>query len=292
MRISATFPCSGLKLGSALRILGILPVFVVALPAHTHEFWLEPLDYQIAPDGMVQAELVNGEFFEGSRLSYLPQSFERFEMVSGDGHMDVENRLGARPALDTATLGEGLHVVSYMSKMATLNYAEWDKFASFAAHKDFEGVEAAHAVRALPRDGFREGYWRFAKALVGVGHAQGSDRRTGLLTEFVALDNPYTDDLSQGMRFALFYGDDIRADAQVELYRKGAPKDDVPDNVIVTLHRTDAAGIVTLPVEQGYSYMVDAVLLREPSPAQTEQSGIVWETLWATTTFAVGATPD
>lgn len=270
-----------------MRILTALFALNFAIPAQSHEFWIEPLDYQIAREGMLQAELVNGQFFEGSKLAYLPQRFVNFEMSSGIRRQPVENRLGARPALDNTPFGDGLHVISYTSQMATLNYAEWEKFLSFADHKNFEGVEAAHDARGLPRSDFEEGYWRLAKTLIGVGNSAGNDFRTGLITEFVALDNPYTADLSGGMRLQLFYGDAVRANAQVELYQKPAQGGET----LVTLHQTDAEGIVTVPVEPGYSYMVDAVVLRVPTEEQTAATSVVWETLWASTTFQVAGIP-
>lgn len=269
-----------------MRTLAIVFALTAALPAPTkliaHEFWIEPLAYQVDAETRIQGELVNGQEFSGSFLAYLPQRFTRFTVASGMRQSDVENRLGARPALDIDPLAEGLHVISYQSRMSTLNYAEWAKFVTFSEHKDFEDYEARHDARDLPRDGFDEGYWRFAKTLVGVGNSVGSDFRTGLATEFVALDNPYTDDLSDGMRVQLYYLDDLRPDVQVELFEKA------PDGTVdITLHRTDARGIATLPVQAGYSYLADAVVLREPSPELAAEAEIEYETLWAALTFGV-----
>lgn len=265
-----------------MRILAVLITLSFPVPAFAHEFWIEPGDYQISTDGMVQGELVNGEEFEGTRMAFLPQRFTRFTATLGMRGGDVQNRLGARPALDMEPLGEGLHIISYQSRLSTLDYAEWEKFLKFATHKDFADIEAAHDARGLPREGFSEGYWRFAKTLVGVGHGAGNDVRTGLATEFVALDNPYTDDLINGLRVQLYYLDHPRPDAQVELFEKA------PDgSVDITLHRTDGDGIATLPVKSGHSYLVDAVVLREPSAELAAQADIDWETLWAALTFAV-----
>lgn len=269
-----------------MRILASLFTVATALSAPSqvlsHEFWIEPLAYQIGTEDMLQGEFVNGQEFEGSELAYLPQRFELFTMSSGMRRSVVENRLGARPALDIAPLAEGLHAISYQSRLSTLTYTEWEKFLKFAAHKDFQDIEAIHDARGLPRSGFDEGYWRFAKALIGVGNSEGSDLRTGLATEFVALDNPYTDDLSDGLRVQLFFMDAVRADAQVELFEKA------PDGTVeITLHRTNDEGIATLPVKAGHSYLVDGVILREPSAIRAEQAEIEWETLWAALTFAV-----
>lgn len=266
-----------------MRILAaLIATIAFTLPAQSHEFWIEPLDYQISADARVQGGLFNGQNFEGAQLSYLPQRFVRFMMASGLRQGDVENRLGATPALDTAPFGEGLHIISYQSQMATLGYSEWEKFLKFADHKAFDNIETWHDARNLPRTGFDEGYWRYAKTLIGVGHSVGRDVRTGLDVEYVALDNPYTDDLSNGMRVQLYVLDEPRADGQVELFEKA------PDGTVeITLHRTDANGIATLPVKAGHSYLVDHVHLREPTAALTAETGIVWETLWAALTFDV-----
>lgn len=265
-----------------MRILATLFAILTALPAQSHEFWIEPLAYQIEPDGQLQAELLNGQEFEGTQLAYLPQRFELFRMASGMRQLDVENRLGARPALDNAPLAEGLHAISYQSRLSKISYTEWEKFLTFAAHKDFQDIEAIHDARGLPREGFTEGYWRFAKTLIGVGHSSGRDFRTGLGVEFVALDNPYTDDVSNGLRVQLHFLEETLADSQVELFEKA------PDGTVeITLHRTDADGIATLPVQAGHSYLVDHVVLREPSAALAQAAEIEWETLWAALTFAV-----
>ncbi len=267
-----------------MRILAILLTVFAALPAQSHEFWIEPLAYQVDSDATISGELINGQEFAGSHLGYLPQRFERFTVAAGMRQSNVENRLGARPALNIDPLAEGLHVISYQSRLATISYSEWAKFMAFAEHKDFADIEAIHDARGLPRTGFTEGYWRFAKTLVGVGNAMGRDFNTGLATEFVALDNPYIDDLSNGIRVQLYYLGDMRPDAQVELFEKA------PDGTVtVTLHRTDAMGIATLPVKAGHSYLVDAVVLREPDPELVGDADIEWETLWAALTFSVPA---
>ena len=44
---------------------------------------------------------------------------------------------------------------------------------------------------------------------------------------------------------------------------------------------------MTLPVQSGMEYMIDAVVLRPAEAAVLEQTGMQWETLWANTTFMV-----
>lgn len=268
----------------ALTLSLIIFLAPAATPAVAHELWIEPVDYRPAANSKIAAHIVNGEKYKGFNLAYLPRKFKTFITVSGSGVTPVEGRIGDSPALQLDKASEGLHVVVYQSTPDTVTYRNFDKFQSFANHKDFPGVGEAHSKRGLPDKNFREVYTRYSKSLVGVGRGAGQDSRTGLETEIIALDNPYTDDLSDGMRVQLWYGDDVRADAQVELFEKSEDGE-----ITITLHRTDIHGIAVLPVKLGHEYMVDAVVLREPDAVLAGENNAVWETLWANMTFEVPA---
>ena len=97
-------------------------------------------------------------------------------------------------------------------------------------------------------------------------------------TEFIALSNPYTDDLTQGMAVQILYQGAPRADAQIEIFDR-APDDEVT----ITTLQTDAEGRASIPVKPGHSYLLDAVVLREAPKG----GDAVWQTLWAAITFSV-----
>lgn len=262
----------------------LAPVFVLcAWPAVAHELWIEPQTFVIEPDTMIVADLVNGENFEGTKLAFIPQRFEHFAIVSGGKFAPVESRIGSTPALAQPGIGTGLHVALYQSKPADLIYTEWEKFQRFLDHKDLDDdTRARHAALGATEDSFKEVYTRYSKTLVAVGDGAGADRRFGMETEIVALTNPYTDTVADGMRLQLFYQAAVRADEQIEIFERA------PDGTVaVFLVRTDAEGVATVPVKPGHAYMADAVVLREPAPALAEARDAVWETLWANLTWAM-----
>ncbi|WP_037294379.1 DUF4198 domain-containing protein [Roseobacter sp. CCS2] len=264
-----------------MRVLALI-LSLFSAPVAAHEFWIEPTDYQINADTNLEANIVNGEAFAGANLSFLPQRFVNFALFLGTESARVEGRPGDLPALQQAPVGEGLNVAVYQAKNQIVSYEEWEKFQRFVDHKDFGDVLRQHEARGLPLDDFTEVYSRHAKTLIGVGHAEGSDRRVGLETEIVALTNPYTGDLSNGFRVQVYYRNNLRPDTQVEVFEKA------PDSrVSIALYRTNADGIATFPVKPGHAYMVDAVVLRVPDDTLVERSGAVWETLWANLTFGV-----
>ena len=166
-----------------------------------------------------------------------------------------------------------------------MTYTEWDKFLSFAAHKDFPQAEADHLANGWPQDRFKERYTRHAKTLIAVGDGRGADAPLGLETEFTALTNPYDPDFDGQMKVTLTYEGSPRVDAQVEIF------DRAPDGeVTVTLQRTDDMGEAVIPVTPGHDYLLDAVVLRpapEADKVTDDPNQPVWETLWAALTFHV-----
>jgi|TARA_R110000787_G_scaffold153800_3_gene267670 uncharacterized GH25 family protein len=255
---------------------------ILASPVSAHEYWIQPLDYTVAPDATLMAQIVNGSDYTGQNLPYLPQRFVRFDDVVGGQVSPVAGRTGDVPAVQMANPKEGLNVLVYQARNATVDYKDWDTFVRFTEHKDLKGIIEAHSVRGFTQEAFKEIYSRYSKSLVAVGNGAGKDSRTGLETEIVALTNPYTDDVSGGMRFQLWYGNAPRANVRFEVY------DRAPDGTVTqTFLKTDAQGMVTVPAKPGYSYMADAVVIREPAKALADESGALWETLWANMTWAI-----
>ncbi|KIN61001.1 DUF4198 domain containing protein [Sulfitobacter noctilucae] len=263
----------------------LLTVLLCAAPvaAASHELWIESSDYQIESGDQLQAVFKNGENFEGSTLSYFDRSAKRFELRIGDRVVRLAPRSGDNPALNLRLpIGDALVSVVYETTPAEVTYSDWAKFKKFIAHKDFATAEADHAAAGWSKEKFRESYTRHAKALMAVGSGAGSDTEAGLETEFVALSNPYAAGFNNRMKVSLLYEGAPRADAQVEVFDR-APD----DSVTVTLHRTDADGVATIPVTAGHEYLFDAVVLRPAPQASTEENAVVWETLWAALTFDV-----
>ncbi|THH39203.1 DUF4198 domain-containing protein [Aliishimia ponticola] len=252
---------------------------MLARPLNAHEFWIDPVRYQVPPGENIVADFRNGENFEGVQLAFFDRNSTRLQMAHKGDVRDLTPRAGDRPAINQAPMGDGLHVLAHETTMSRLTYREWEKFAGFAAHKDFADIQQRHMDRGLPAENFREGYSRHAKALVTVGKVNGADQELGMVTEFVARTNPYTPDFTGEMKVNLYYQGQIRPDAQVEIFDTG------PDGTTdVRLARTDSAGQAVIATQPGHRYLLDAVTLE---PADDGQ--IVWRTYWAALTFAVPA---
>lgn len=248
--------------------------------ASAHEFWIEPLSYRIQPGEQIKADLKVGQEFNGTSYPFRPSQFERFELVQDGVTTEVTGRVGDNPALDMNVAQDGLMVIVHETADSRLAYTDFKKFEKFVAHKAFPDLIALHDERGIGREKFKETYRRYAKSLIGVGSATGSDKQVGLKTEIVALANPYTDARDE-MAVQVFLDRQPRVGVQVELFEK-APNDDV----IVTLHTTDENGVASFPIKTGHRYLVDAVWA-EALPNDDPAAGPVWKTHWAALTFEV-----
>ncbi|MCB1407810.1 MAG: DUF4198 domain-containing protein [Rhodobacteraceae bacterium] len=266
-----------------LRFLFVAHLALLSpVPSAAHEFWVDPTDFTLSVGATLEADLRVGQNFEGGAMSFIPRNFTRFEVVQGDSVTPVEGRIGDKPALRMDMTAPGLAIVLHETTNSFLSYDAWDRFVRFVEHKDFPDVLERHRARGLPDSGFTEFFSRHVKSLVAIGDGAGQDRAFGLRTEFVALANPYTDDISAGVPVLLLLDGEPRVQVQVELW------DRAPDGTVsVTLHRTDDAGQVLLPVSAGHVYMADAVAMLEIDPEEPRNA--VWQSLWASLTFAVPA---
>ena len=266
-----------------LKSLAIcLPALLAPVAALGHEFWIEPQEFQPPNGASVIADFRNGEEFKGPSQSYISQRSRRLDGALGDDITAINPRMGDRPAISIAPEGEGLLVLIHATADSIITYREIEKFEAFVRHKDAVHALEAQVEEVWPADGLREAYSRYAKSLVALGDGAGSDREFGLLTELVALENPYSGDVSDGLDVALFYAGQPRSSAQIEVFERA------PDtSVKVSLVQTDDLGRATIPVRPGHVYMLDAVVLRRPTAELAAERNVLWESLWANLTFLV-----
>jgi Domain of unknown function (DUF4198) len=274
----------------SLRLIVLVALSLASLsfgsaPALSHEFWIEPEKYQVNSDGTLRAGLRNGQMFKGARLPYFDNRIRRFETIQNGLSRPYVGRMGDMPALVLDDLQPGLLIALHETTPDLITYRTWEKFARFAANQGFGDVEAEHSQRGLPESGFVERYSRHAKLLVSVDHGKGTDRAFGLETEFVALKNPYTLNTKPASMPAtvtvpvqLLYQGAPRVLAQVEIFERA------PDGTVQSsLAKTDATGLLQVPVRAQHSYLLNAVVLR---PVEGDAK-VVWETLWASMVFAL-----
>ena len=277
-----------MPLRTVYRVSLALAMLASAPHALAHEFWIEPKDFTVEPGETIEAEIKVGQGFKGNAYSFNPRNHTRFTILTPDGDVEVDSRIGDRPAVSQSVATPGLAILVHQTTDSLLTYDDPAKFRQFVDDEGLDGTLEAHAARGLPEAGFREIYSRHVKALVevgdGSGDGEGGDRELGLPIELTVEGDPYAEPLPDSVTLRATYGGEPMDGALVNVFIR--PLGETEGEAERLRPRADAQGRVTVPLEPGTRYLANVVKMREPEPLKAEDSDAVWESLWASTTFA------
>ena len=260
-----------------------LAILLLAPLARAHEFWIEPSDFTLEPDEPLVAELADGQDFSARYLPYSASRYPSVTIAGPDGVRAWRGEDGARPAIRAELSASGLHVIALESIAGSTVHDTLEEFTAFAVEEGAPGIAARHREAGLPRTRILELFTRHAKTLVSVGEAGGEDRPLGLELEIVALTDPYEANAPDAQPFRLLLDGEGLADTQVSVFHKaeGEAAAEGRDTI-----RTDESGRFEVETARSGHYLVSAVLLRRPAPSRMLDTGALWESLWASMTFA------
>ena len=262
----------------------IIVFFYSCTVLNAHEFWIEPERYTVKKTEKIIANIRVGQMMRGAAYGYYPKNFNRFEVKTNTKLNPLIGRLGDKPAISLSPQGDSLVTIIHETTNSTVLYNSWSKFEDFLTEKSMLEVRDLHIKNKYPKTEFKEIYSRYAKALIGSGNSLGMDQQTGLEVELVLRQNPYLDDLSDGLIIELFYQGLLRANTQIEVFARNL------GNIVTrTTLFTDDQGQVTIKTIPQTDYMINSVIMRAPKEPQDifkkSKQLILWESLWASTTF-------
>jgi len=261
-----------------------LGFLAAAVGAHAHEFWIQPHAYRLAAQQPLVADVRVGMDFGGNSLAFIPDTINAFNITDANGTRKVEGRMGDIPSVNLTPEADGLQIINLFSTSSKITWREFQDFDDFVNLHGMGWVLARHAERGLPDAGFKEAYTRFVKSLVAVGDGAGQDHFTGMFFELVAGNNPYTDDMAEGMPITIMYKGQPLPGKQVDLFYKNSAGELTRLSV-----QSNENGVAIVPNIGDGEYMVNVVHMIEPFPDDQERTGIVWHSLWGSITYAIGA---
>ncbi|MBA3525710.1 MAG: DUF4198 domain-containing protein [Sphingomonas sp.] len=222
----------------------LLSLLLVSAPVLAHDFWIQPIRFQVEPGTALPFtfQVGHGKFRErwsnNDRISLLGDFFER-------GRSDRRSDLRGSGAADFVTkfTPAGLHVVGLQTTYA---FSELPpvRFNDYAKEEGLAAILAARQRAGTMNKAGRERYSRRAKSLIQVGRqtASGQTLATkpiGLKLEIVPDRNPYTLGSNRLLPVHVLYNGRRLPNATVKLTNLGA--DERPLAVAVTDRRGQAS---------------------------------------------------
>jgi hypothetical protein len=261
------------------------------ISARAHEYWLSPSSYDAAPHPVFEIGAVAGTGFRGERKPWDSPRCVRFEArVARVLDLTKVARNGETIWARLAPTDGGGALLDFESGFSSIELPA----AQFESYLSLEGLDGPLSSRHLRRDGGpgRERYRRCAKAwLSGAADARAL-AVVGLPLELVPLSVPGS---SGTLGFRLLFEGHPLERALVKAWRRplgigGATRDpEARDSVNVAWQgRTDAHGLVTVPVQEPGEWLVSVVHM-VPS---ADRAAADWESSWASFTFEQRGEPQ
>ena len=262
-----------------------LKVIFLAFPCTLfgHELWIDTTDFKVEKDTLLNLNLRNGENFDGFSLGYFDRSVKELYWRQNGKKFNNNSRQGDNPALQISPTDNGLISIIYVSKPSIIKYKDFSKFQNFVIEKHSPSALEIHKNLDFPRENFSELYTRYSKALVGVGTSKGFDTENNLELELVALENPYTDNMDDGIEILALYNGNPRAFSNLNVFERSNTDSSVNTFVV----KTNDKGVAVVEVKNDCTYLIDNVIIRPANEKLFKERGVIWESLWAALTFSV-----
>ena len=244
--------------------------------SYAHEAWIEPRQFQLSKKSQIKADIRVGQLLRGNASVFNPDTQARLELHQGETQRKVKGRLGDLPAIKIQPKQAGLTILAYQSYGRRLNYETAEKFTKFANKEGVPWIVKEHQDRGYPADGFSESFFRYAKSLVAVGDAEGTDKRLGLKIEFVLLTNPYIGNPKE-IEVMLYWQNEPYANAQISVFRQAPEASTIRETIL-----TDKYGRAVVPAHPGQKFLLSAINM---IPQKAKKNGPLWHSHWASLTY-------
>ena len=264
----------------------IMAIWCYCTELTAHEFWIEPQKFIVESTENISADLRIGQMMTGVNYGFYPRNFKQLSIKNGTKILPITGRLGDKPAIQIPRQGHQLVTIFITTVDNVVYYQDWSQFEEFLKEKNLIAAEEEHKKNNFPQSEFKEIYSRYAKALVGSGNSFGYDNKLGLETEIVLKQNPYIDNVTNGLTITLFYNDAPKANTQIEVFSRANNKE-----VKKKVFFTNDNGEALIDVMPSTDYLINSVILRQPKIKKellsSKDQPILWESLWASITFRV-----
>lgn len=249
-----------------------------AAPLAAHDFWIEPLAFEVDAGKPVAVGLRVGEHFAGDPVMPRPESIVAFFADDGADRHAVRTTTGLEPVGVVATRQAGMLAFGYESRPSAVTLGA-ETFEQYLREEGLEHVIAQRATDGKSRAPGRELFARSVKSLVWIDGEEPQPPALaplGLPLELVPAIDPYTLKPGSSLDLQLLYDGRPAAGILVVAMAQSNPHR-------TQRARTDDAGRVTLALDHAGPWLIKAVHMAA-APAGSEADWMSW---WTSLTFSI-----
>jgi uncharacterized GH25 family protein len=263
---------------NVLACMLFIATLSVALPAHSHEFWMTATQAPGSVNGLVVCTMHFGENYDGTLVGWVKSFVTSLRVYSKGSSEDLRERLSeaALPAIELNFPKTGTHLIALDSAPSLLTLSG-DKFHAYLHEEGLDAIIKQREAAGTAATPGRERYRRNVKALAHTGGAPDATFavRTGQRIEIVPLLNPFSSAPGATLKFLVLFDGKPLADALLKAWHK---KD---SQLLLIKVRTDADGKADLTLPWAGPWMLSAMHM----VAVSDSSETDWDSLWGNLTF-------
>ena len=263
---------------------GLLAFLALLAPgaAGSHEFWMLPQKFHLAPGGTTSLTLASGEDFRGDKVGFSSSVVASLRQYSRGQVTDLRARVPAHGELRELPIvmrKAGTHLIAFDTHPSSIVLPA-DKFDAYLRDEGLDFVARQRKASGQESAAGREQFRRNTKTLIQVGDQLDATyaMRTGQRLEIVPLANPFSKRQGDELGFRIYFDGKPLANALVQAWHKQGSK----TSIIKT--KTDGSGKATVALPLPGAWMVSVVHM---VPARNSREH-EWDSYWGNLTFALG----
>ena len=262
----------------------LLAALLLAAPmgAGSHEFWMIPQKFRVAPGETVSLTLASGEDFRGDRVRFSSSVVAGLRHYSHGQVTDLGARIPAKEELSQlpVVLREaGTHLIAFDTHPSSIVLPA-DKFEDYLRGEGLDFVVKRRKASGKEASAGREKFRRNIKTLIQAGGRLDETYavRTGQRIEIVPLMNPFSRRKGDELGFQVFFDGKPLPNALMQAWHKQGSQ-----TSIIKL-KTDRRGKARATLPLPGAWMVSVVHMVPASNSPDHD----WDSYWGNLTFALG----
>lgn len=257
-------------------------LFLLAVSAFAHEYWLEPEKFRLAPNEKTAVRLFVGDALKDKEEKpFQTAKTMRFDIFSANKTLDLKTTAadGAMPVYGFSADKAGNYLVAMERNWSYIKLNP----QGFEDYLREDGMEYIVGEREKLGERKKEGherYSRFLKSLLQVGERRDDvyKKQLGMRLEIVPLENPYAKKVGDTLKVQVLFEGKPLADRDVFANNRSG------ENVTTQKLKTDKSGKITVDLDKSGLWLVRLVNMRR---CRQDCGDADWESFWAALTFGV-----
>lgn len=258
-----------------------LLALLVPVAAGSHEFWMLPRSFVVAPGGTTSLTLASGEDFRGDKVSFSSSVVSGLRHYSPGQIADLRGRVpanGELRELPVVLQEAGTHLIAFDTHPSSIVLPA-EKFHTYLREEGLDAVVKKRERSGTAASDGRERFRRNIKTLIQAGDRPDATyaARTGQRLEIVPLANPFTKRQGDELAFQVFFDGKPLSNALMRAWHKRGGQ------TSTIKAKTDGRGKVTFALPLPGAWMVSAVHM-VPAKDSPDHD---WDSYWGNLTFAI-----